>query len=127
MTPQTDEILEDHASGSHTPLDTLLDSALPKAFPTTASHASADASMALGSMAGTVDNSLLATKFLSHSTAFDPIVAGTADFSAFNPHAFTAIVNNPYFEPGALDNDWSMRALDTTTSCQICLCSLHPT
>ncbi|KAG2357824.1 hypothetical protein BDR07DRAFT_1379857 [Suillus spraguei] len=117
MTPQSasDEILEDHASGSHTtPLDTLLDSALPKAFPTTASQASADASTALGSMAGTVDNSSLATKFLSHSTAFDPIVEGTADFSAFDPHAFAAIVNNPYFEPGVLDNDWSMRALDTT-------------
>ncbi|KAG1787159.1 uncharacterized protein HD556DRAFT_1449088 [Suillus plorans] len=116
MTPQSasDEILEDHASGSHTPLDTLLDSALPKAFPTTASQASADASTALGSMAGTVDNSSLATEFLSHSTAFDPIVEGTADFSAFDPHAFAAIVNNPYFEPGVLDNDWSMRALDTT-------------
>ncbi|KAG2127508.1 hypothetical protein DEU56DRAFT_758625 [Suillus clintonianus] len=117
MTPQSasDEILEDHASGSHTtPLDTLLDSALPKAFPTTASQASADASTALGSMAGTVDNSSLTTKFLSHSTAFDPIVEGTADFSAFDPHAFAAIVNNPYFEPGVLDNDWSMRALDTT-------------
>ncbi|KAG2356876.1 hypothetical protein BDR07DRAFT_1491343 [Suillus spraguei] len=117
MTPQSasDEILKDHASGSHTtPLDTLLDSAFPKVFPTTASQASADASTALGSMAGTVDNSSLATKFLSHSTAFDPIVEGTADFSAFDPHAFTAIVNNPYFEPGVLDNDWSMRALDTT-------------
>lgn len=117
MTPQSasDEILEDHASGSHTtPLDTLLDSALPKAFPTTASQASADASTALGSMAGTVDNSSLATEFLSHSTAFDPIVEGTADFSAFDPHAFAAIVNNPYFEPGVLNNDWSMRALDTT-------------
>ncbi|KAG2365203.1 hypothetical protein BDR07DRAFT_1481582 [Suillus spraguei] len=103
-TNNLDEILKDHASGSHTtPLDTLLDSALPKVFPTTASQASADASTALGSMAGTVDNSSLATEFLSHSTAFDPIVEGTTNFSAFDPHAFAAIVNNPYFEPGLSD------------------------
>ncbi|KAG2342077.1 hypothetical protein BDR05DRAFT_949333 [Suillus weaverae] len=103
MTPQSDEILEDHTSSSHTLLDILLDSALPEALPTTASN---DASTALGSMTGTDNNSSLATEFLRHlhTAAFDPIIAGTADFSAFNPHAFAAIVNDPYFEPGALDN-----------------------
>ncbi|KAG1789963.1 uncharacterized protein HD556DRAFT_1446538 [Suillus plorans] len=38
------------------------------------------------------------------SAAFDPIIAGTINFSAFDPHAFTNIVDNPNFDPGALDN-----------------------
>ncbi|KAG2086102.1 uncharacterized protein F5147DRAFT_781765 [Suillus discolor] len=74
MTPQADEHFGDNASSSHTPLDT------------------ADASSGLVSMTGASDHLSLAAELRrdSHSAAaWDPIVVGTADFSAFDPHAFT--------------------------------------
>jgi hypothetical protein len=78
-----------------------LDAALPEALPTTvtASEASANASTGLVST-GVSDNLSLAAELLhdSHSATLDPIIAGTADFSAFDPHAFTNILN-----PAALD------------------------
>ncbi|KAG2083829.1 uncharacterized protein F5147DRAFT_782763 [Suillus discolor] len=76
MTPQADEHFGDNVSSSHTPLDT------------------ADASSGLVSMTGASDHLSLAAELRrdSHSAAaWDPIVAGTADFSAFDPHAFTTV------------------------------------
>ncbi|KAG2030869.1 hypothetical protein BDR03DRAFT_986800 [Suillus americanus] len=100
MTPRSDG---DNASSSHTLLDTLL----PKALPTNASKVSTDASM---EPAG---SSSLAVEFLCpHSvTAFDPIGAGTTNFSAFDPHAFATIINNPNFE---MIPDWFAPPLNTT-------------
>ncbi|KAG1827949.1 hypothetical protein DFJ58DRAFT_849273 [Suillus subalutaceus] len=108
MTPQSDEVLGDNASGSHTLLDTLL----PKALPTSASKVSTDAST------GLAGSSLLAVEFHHppHSAAtFDPIVAGAANFSAFDPHAFATMINNPNFDPGMIP-DWFTPPLNSTTN-----------